>query len=147
MNKLKSIFGLKIDETDYATDITQFELTSDEADADAMTFLEYNQGVNRVWTLGVTAVFDGGSAGSLHDYLWENAGATVGFVIQPAAGISSPSNPQYGGYIRLPYRPDISVEANTDSTFEYEFEVVGQPSKFKDGEESDVFGNIFNEFF
>ena len=147
MNKLKSVFALDIDGTDYATDIVSFELTSDESDADAMTFLEYNTGIARTWTLNVTAVFDGGSSGSLHDWLWTNAGSQSGFLIQPKAGLSSPDNPKYFGIVRLPYRPDISVEANEDSTFEYEFEVLGQPSKFIDGEEGDVFGDIFNEYF
>lgn len=147
MNKLKSIFGLTIDTTDYATDVVSFELTSDDADSDATTFSEYNSGTNREWVLNITAAFDGGSDGSLHSFLWDNAGGTAEFLIQPKAGISSPTNPKYKGTIRFPFRPDISIEAGEGSTFEYEFEVLGQPMKLKDGEEEDVFGNIFNEYF
>lgn len=147
MIKLKSIFALEIDNVDYATDIVSFELTSDEADSDATTFHEYNSGTDREWVLSVTAAFDGGSSDSLHGFLWENAGSQADFLIQPKAGISSPSNPQYKGTIRFPYRPDISMEAGENSTFEYEFELLGQPVKYKNGEESDVFGDVFNEFF
>ena len=127
--KLKSIFSLTVGEEDWVSDIVSFELTSDEADADAMTFAEYNAGTARVWVLNVTAAWDGGSAGSLHDYLWTNAGSTATFEIQPVSGVVSASKPKYTGTVRIPFRPDISVEANEESTFEYEFEVVGQPNK------------------
>ena len=127
--KLKSIFSLKVGDTDWIDDIVSFELTSDEADADSQTFGEYNAGANREWVLNVTAAWDGGSAGSLHDYLWTNAGSTAEFEIQPVSGIISASKPKYTGNVRIPFRPDISVEAGSDSTFEYEFEVVGQPNK------------------
>ena len=127
--KLKSVFALKVAGTDYVSDITNFELTSDEAETDSTTFAEYNAGSNRKWTLTVTAAFDGGSAGSLHDYLWTNAGSTATFGIQPVGGVISASKPKYTGSVRIPFRPDISVEAGSDSTFDYEFEVVGQPNK------------------
>lgn len=115
--------------TDYVTDIVSFELSSDEADADSQTFAEYNSGSNRDWILTVTAIFDGGSSGSLHDYLWTNSGTTVTFEIQPLSGAASTSKPQYTGTVRIPQKPDISVEAGSNSTFEYEFEVVGEPNK------------------
>lgn len=77
----------------------------------------------------VTAVWDGGSNGSLHDYLWTNAGSTATFEIQPVSGTISTSKPAYTGTVRIPFKPDINVEAGTNSTFEYEFEVVGEPNK------------------
>lgn len=58
--KLKSIFALKVGTADFSTDIVSFDLNSDEADADSQTFAEYNAGANRVWTLSVTAAWDGG---------------------------------------------------------------------------------------
>lgn len=127
--KLKSIFALKVGATDWISDIVSFELTSDEADQDSQTFKEYNDGANRAWTLNVTAAWDGGSAGSLHDYLWLNAGTTATFDIQPVGGVVSAQRPKYTGSVRIPFRPDISVEAGSDSTFDYEFEVVGQPNR------------------
>lgn len=127
--KLKSIFALKVGTTDWIDDVVSFELSSDDADADSQTFGEYNAGANREWTLTVTAAWDGGSAGSLHDYLWENAGSSAEFEIQPVSGVISASKPKYTGMVRIPFRPDISVEAGSDSTFEYEFEVVGQTNK------------------
>lgn len=127
--KLKSVFSLKVGTNDWVEDIVSFELTSDDAEQDSMTFAEYNAGTNRVWTLTVTAAWDGGSAGSLHDYLWTNAGSTAVFEVQPSSGTVSANTPKYTGSVRIPYRPDISVEAGTASTFDYEFEVVGTPNK------------------
>ena len=127
--KLKSIFALKVGAVDYTGDVTQFEVTSDEADQDAMTFAEYNAGTNRAWTLTVTAAWDGGSQGSLHAYLWDNAGTTADFDIQPVGGVVSATKPKYTGQVRLPQRPDINVEAGNESTFEYEFEIIGEPNK------------------
>lgn len=129
LDKLKSIFALKVGADDFSTDIVSFDLTSEEAEADSTTFAEYNAGSNREWTLTVTAAWDGGSVGSLHDYLWTNAGSSASFEIQPLSGAVSPTRPKYTGTVRIPQKPDISVEAGTDSTFEFEFEVVGEPNK------------------
>lgn len=147
MNKLKSIFSLKVGSIDYVSDIVSFELTSDDADSDSITFSEYNQGANRKWTLSLTAAFDGGSQGSLHDMLWNNAGSTTSFIVQPKAGTESTSNPFYSGQLRIPYRPDIKVEAGADSTFEYELELIGQPQKNTSGTVSDLFGDVFNDYY
>ena len=131
--KLKSVFALKVDAEDFTTDVVSFELTSDDADTDSQTFAEYNAGTNREWTLNVTGVWDGGSAGSLHDYLWENAGAVADFEVQPITGVASASAPRYAGSIRIPNEPDISVEAGSASTFDYDFEVIGEPNKIISG--------------
>ena len=147
MNKLKSIFGLKVGDVDYVSDIVSFELTSDDADTDSQTFGEYNLGTNRQWSLNLNAIFDGGSQGSLHDMLWQNAGIVVNFSLQPKAGIASTSNPRYTGQVRIPYRPDISAEAGSDSTFEYELEVIGQPYKVTNGESEGIYSSIYNNFY
>jgi hypothetical protein len=147
MQKIKSVFSLTIGDLDFVTDLTQFELTSDEAEQDAMTFLDYNLGTNRVWTLSITSVFDGGSTDSLHSYLWNNAGTNTQFALQPKAGAISTSSPQYIGDIRIPYRPDIGVEAGTESTFDYEFEVIGQPVKVTDGAASNLYLPLYNDFY
>ncbi|MBP2522799.1 hypothetical protein [Rhodococcus sp. PvP104] len=131
--KLKSIFALKVGTADFSTDIVSFDLNSDEADADSQTFAEYNAGANRVWTLSVTAAWDGGSVGSLHDYLWTNAGAQASFEVQPLNGVASADKPRYTGTLRIPTKPNISVEAGSDSTFEYDFELVGEPNKVISG--------------
>jgi hypothetical protein len=131
--KLKSVFALKVASTDYVSDVVSFNMASDEAESDSTTFAEYNAGANRAWTLSVTAVWDGGSQGSLHDYLWTNSGASAAFEIQPKDGATSTSNPKYTGTLRIPFKPDIQVEAGEDSTFEYEFEVVGEPNKVTAG--------------
>ncbi|WP_155293058.1 hypothetical protein [Rhodococcoides fascians] len=131
--KLKSVFALKVAGTDYVSDIVSFEMTSDDAESDSTTFAEYNAGTNRKWTLQITGIFDGGSAGSLHDYLWVNAGASASFDIAPLSGVTSTSKPRYTGTLRIPFKPDVSVEAGEDATFDYEFEVIGTPNKVTSG--------------
>lgn len=86
-----------------------------------------------MWTLSVTAAWDGGSVGSLHDYLWTNAGAQASFEVQPLNGVASADKPRYTGTLRIPTKPNISVEAGSDSTFEYDFELVGEPNKVISG--------------
>lgn len=147
MNKLKSVFVLKIGANDYVSDIVSFELTSDDANLDAQTFSEYNSGSNRTWKLALTAAFDGGSEGSLHDLLWANTGSTSAFVIQPKSGTAGVSNPYYQGQIRIPYKPDLNIEAGNDGTFEYELEVIGQPTKNTTEGSEDVYVDIFNAYY
>ena len=127
--KLKSVLSLKFDDTEYVSDITSFELSSDDADADSQTYYEYNQGKNRKWSLTVNAIWDGGSNGSLHAFLWDNSGSSIDWSLRPYMTSSLSAIPEYFGLVRIPYKPDISIEAGTDSTFEYEFEVVGTPLK------------------
>lgn len=147
MNKLKSVFGLKIGANDYVSDIVSFKLTSDDADADSQTFSEYNSGLNRQWTLALTSAFDGGSQGSLHDLLWDNAGSTSAFVIQPKSGAAGTNNPYYKGQVRIPYKPDLSIEAGNDSTFDYELELIGHPQKITTEGSEDVYVDIFNAYY
>ncbi len=147
MNKLKSVFGLRIGSDDYVSDIVSFELTSDDADSDSQTFSEYNSGSNRTWTLALTAAFDGGSQGSLHNLLWNNSGIISYFVIQPKAGIAEEINAYYQGQIRIPYKPDLTAVAGQNSTFEYELEVIGQPYKVTNGESEGIYSSIYNNFY
>lgn len=74
-------------------------------------------------------MWDGGSSGSLHDYLWTNAGSEATFEIQPLTGNASATAPRYTGTVRIPRKPNIEMEAGSDSTFEFEFEVIGEPNK------------------
>lgn len=131
--KLKSVFSLKIGGTDYVTDVISFDVSSEESDGDSQTFAEYNTGSARDWTLTVTAVWDGGSVGSLHDYLWNNAGTTAAFDIQPLGGTVTTARPRYTGSVRIPNRPDFSAEAGNNATFEYAFEIIGTPNKITAG--------------
>lgn len=147
MNKLKSVFSLKVGGSDYVSDIVSFELTSDEANSDSQTFNEYNLGVNRQWKLSITAIFDGGSLGSFHDLLWTNSGTTTEFLIQPLSGIASESKPKYKGQVRIPFKPDLVIEAGSDSTFDYDLELVGQPLKVTNGEVEGIFSNVYNSFY
>ncbi|AOZ63661.1 major tail protein [Rhodococcus phage Weasels2] len=127
--KLKSVFSLYVDDIDFVADVSSFVLKSDKLDAKQITFGKYTQGMDVKWTLGLKGLFDGGSAGSLHDYLWNNAGRTVTFILKPFQGFDPNTKRYYTGQVRIPYRPDISVKAGQYSTFDYEFKVVGHPSR------------------
>lgn len=127
--KVKSVFAMTFNGVDFVTDLVSFELKSKKLDSDRLTFGKYSRGLGVEWDLKIKAVFDGGSEESLHGWLWQNASATVPFIIRPFQEF----DPLYGrffqGQVRIPYRPDIKVKAGDTSTFDYEFKVIGHPSR------------------
>lgn len=127
--KLKSVFSIQIGGTNYVTDITKFRLFSENLDAERITFKKYKEGTAVKWKLGVTAVFDGGTAGSLHDYLWTHSGSQAEFVIKPFQGFDPDTKRFFTGTVRIPRKPPITVKAGSTATYDFEFEVIGQPSR------------------
>lgn len=125
--KLKSVFSIQIDTQNYVSDITKFRLYSEDLDAERITFSRYMNGTAVKWKLGITAVFDGGTAGSLHDYLWTHSGAEADFLIRPFQEFDPLTKRGYAGVMRIPKKPPIIIEAGRKSTYEYEFEVIGEP--------------------
>lgn len=127
--KLKSVFRLEIGSTDYITDIHAFRLYSEPLPPERITFGKYQTGSAVKWFLELDAVFDGGSEGSLHDYLWNNSGTTAEFVIRPFQEFDPLTKRFYKGTVRIGYKPDLIVEAGRDSVYDYKFDVIGQPSR------------------
>ena len=125
--KIKSIFSLDIGNTNYVSDIHEFRLYSEPLPPERVTFGKYQTGSAVKWFLEVDAVFDGGSEGSLHDFLWTNAGLTSEFIIRPFQEFDPDTKRFYSGNLRLGYRPDIIVQAGRISTYEFKFDIVGQP--------------------
>ena len=127
--KVKSMFNISFDETNFVTDISAFQLRSEKLAADRVTFGKYTAGTAVKWSLRVFASFDGGSADSLHAFLWENAGQQVDFLLKPFQEVDPDTKRFYLGTVRIPYRPDIKVKAGNSSTYDYIFKVIGQPAR------------------
>lgn len=125
--KIKSIFSLHVGGNNFVSDITEFELFSEKLDQSRITFIKYETGTAVKWKLRVNAVFDGGSDGSLHDYLWDNSGATAEFIVKPFQDFDPNTKRFYKGNVRIGYKPPIEVHAGDTSTYEFTFDVVGQP--------------------
>ncbi len=127
--KVKSMFNLSVDDVDFATDITRFELRSTQLDPERVTFARYTTGTAVKWNLLVNAVYDGGSADSLHTFLWEHAGTEAAFLLKPFQETDPLTKRFFLGTVRIPYRPDIKVQAGKNSTYTFDFKVIGQPSR------------------
>jgi hypothetical protein len=125
--KVKSVFSLLLDEVDYSTDITSFKLYSEPLPKERITFSKYADGVAVKWWLEIDAVFDGGSAGSLHDFLWTNAGANATFNIKPFQDFDPLTKRFYQGSVRIQFKPDMKIQSGEISTYSYKFKVIGQP--------------------
>lgn len=127
--KVKSIFSLFVGETDYVSDIISFSLQSEQLPPERVTFSRYTNGTAVKWKLNVSAAYDGGSADSLHSFLWDNAGLTSSFLLKPFQETDPLTKRFFMGTIRIPYRPDIKLKAGSTSTYKYDFTVIGQPSR------------------
>lgn len=127
--KVQSIFALQFNETNYIADVTKFALRSSPLPQERVTFGKYTSGRAVEWSLEITAIFDGGSAGSLHDFLWNNSGLSTNFIIRPYRDFDPGDRRFYGGLVRIPTKPNISVKSGSVSTFDYTFEVIGHPTR------------------
>lgn len=143
--KIRSVFAMTFDGNDFVADLNSFQLKSKKLDSDRLTFGKYSRGLGVEWTLKIKAVFDGGSADSLHGWLWNNASATVPFIIRPFQDFDPLTKRYFQGQVRLPYRPDIKVAAGRTSTFEYEFKVIGHPTRSESP--NDILTNRFYDEF
>lgn len=117
---------LTIDGKDYAADITEWEISFEEADKDTLTFAEVNQGGGDVGKLKVTAI-QSTDPTSLHRIIWANAGRKkVPFVIAPHGNkAASATQPHITGTLDIGLRPKQGSQAGKKSpTFEYEFEAT-----------------------
>ena len=127
--KIKSIFSLHVADNNYVADITDFKLYSEPLNQERITFRKYEEGTAVKWKLEVGAVFDGGSSTSLHAFLWENAGTQAAFTIKPFQEFDPLTKRFYHGTVRIGYKPPVIVSAGRISTYDFTFDVVGQPSR------------------
>lgn len=127
---VKPIFTLKIGAAtavDLSNDLKSVSLSNEDKDDSDLTFAELAGGTGVDWILNVTAKISYGDAGSLHDFLWANAGQDAVFVYG-SGGNASPSTtkPHYTGTVRIPRKPGVEVEASATGEAEFEYEFSGQ---------------------
>ena len=143
--KVKSIFSLHIGPYNFVSDITRFRLYSEPLDQERVTFKRYEEGTAVKWNLEIGAVFDGGSEGSLHDYLWNNAGSIAQFIIKPFQEFDPDLKRFYQGTLRIGQKPDLMVTVSKNSTYIYNFKVIGQPAR-SDSPSGLLTGDYYDEY-
>lgn len=107
-------------------DVQTYTLVSEELDGP--TYGDIASGAAQYRLTG-TAIqsFD---ATSFWDYVWENAGSDVAFTLAPHGNeIPTSIQPHFAGTLNLGRSPQIGGDVSTTHTFEFDFEVIGQPVK------------------
>jgi hypothetical protein len=122
--------SLTVDGTEFSADGTEVVLDNEEADDDAITFADLENGDAVDWFFAITAVSDYG-AGSFWDLLWENAGAdAVDFVFKPYGNaVASATQPHFTGTCTIPKKPPVGGTAGETWTYEARLDVEGEPEK------------------
>ncbi|MGM7677575.1 hypothetical protein [Microbacterium sp. A94] len=107
-------------------DITTYTLANE--DLDSPTFGDVATGAGQ-WMLSGTAI-QSTAADSFWQYVWANAGSEVAFTLAPH-GNETPSaaQPHFLGTVTIGRKPSLGGDVNsTGYTFEFEWEVVGEPT-------------------
>lgn len=129
-NKLPSL-KLGTPGTEFAADLTTWEISNDDADSDVTTFEDAADGSGRQEKLTGTAI-QSTAAASFWRYVWENRGLkNVPFTVAPHGNaVPTVAEPHFVGFLAIGARPTIGMEANTSatsaSTFEFEFLIEGE---------------------
>lgn len=123
--------GFTIKDKDYWADMSSVELSPGDKDDNVLTFADAASGATSEWTLKGKAI-QSTDAGSLWDFIWENAGKEIAFILAPHGNkTASTAQPHFTGKVKIGKRPPISVEAGEDKgmTFEFEWKVIGEVTK------------------
>lgn len=121
---------LKIDGTDYAGDITEWELEFEEMDKDSITFAEVSAGAADKGKLKVTAI-QSTDPTSLWRILWNFAGKkNVAFVIAPHGNkTAEATKPHLTGTLDIGLRPKAGGAADPKKAYLFEAEFECQVDK------------------
>lgn len=118
---------------DYACSITEWEVRSEDAADDTVTFCEIADGSGYDYFLTVSSL-SATVSGSLWRFLWQNPGLkSVAYVLKPHGNAAaSTAQPHLSGTLTVPGgMPALGHEANkvaTRNTFETEFKLDGKPT-------------------
>lgn len=117
---------LSVGATDYTAQISNCEITAEDADSDFVTFADAASGGAKVWKLKGTIVQDLETT-SLWNYVWASPGSSVAALIKPHGNATaSTTQPHYSGNVTVQV-PDGTViggdaDASTTSRFTVDIE-------------------------
>lgn len=117
----------QIDGVDHYCDIRQAVMTSEDGNADDMTFC--NTEGNRQYFFNVTAN-QSTAASSFWRMIWENSGDEVPFVYAPHGNLeASADEPHFTGTVTIGAKPDLGGQAGRNNTYSFEtrFDIDGTP--------------------
>lgn len=123
--------GFTINGIDFWADMASVELSPGDKDDNILTFADAAIGATSAWTLKGKAI-QSTDSGSLWDFIWENAGKIINFIVAPHGNkTATAAQPHFTGKVKIGKRPPISVEAGDDkgATFDFEWQVVGDVEK------------------
>lgn len=120
--------GLKIDGTDYWKEMSKVDLYHEEAQADVTTFEDAAKGGATDWKIDITAL-TATDQDAFWSMLWAlTPGTEVPYMVSPH-GNEDPTadKPHFIGTLIAGKKPRLTLNANTTSTFDYTFELAGEP--------------------
>lgn len=125
-----SALSLTFGGTDFWADVSAVTLENDEAESGVITFADAaNIGLRQYKIKG--SAIQSLQTTSFWRYVWDNSGSVVAFRYAPA-GNTTPSadQPHFTGTVRIGAKPTVGGEAgaNTEFTFDFEWDVQGQPT-------------------
>lgn len=114
---------------DHWADITSCALVGEDSDG-TLTFEDAANGGGQDWHFELSAI-QSTAADSFWRTLWEQTGDEVAFTYAPHGNeTASAAQPHFIGMVKIGKKPQIGGEASIkgDFTFDYQLEVVGQPT-------------------
>ena len=119
--------------TEYAAQVSNCRITSQDADSDFVTFADAAAGGSKEYRLAFTAVQDP-ATGTLWDKVFTAPGTSVAIILRPAGGtVATPAQPHFTGnaIVKEPDGDFLGGEANASATarftFECEFPFTAKP--------------------
>lgn len=122
--------GFTLNGKDYWAEITKYELSSSENDK-VVDFGDAAAGATTDWTLKGEGVISF-AAGSFWQFVWENAGKTVPFILAPHGNkTAAAGKPHFKVNVTIPSKPSISSEAGDKegAKFPFEWPAIGEPTQ------------------
>lgn len=119
------LLKLSIDGDDVTAEVSKAVITSNDAGSDFTTFADAAAGGAREYRLEFTAVQDPVTAASVWRKVWDSAGDSVDFILNPVGGVAAgPANPMYSGTVTIT-EPDgdlLGGSADKSTTARFTFD-------------------------
>lgn len=119
------LLKLTIDGQEVTAEVSKAVITSNDAGSDFTTFADAAAGGAREYRLEFTAAQDPVTATSLWRQVFDNAGDSVDFVLDPVGGgVAGPGNPLYTGTVTIT-EPDgdfLGGQADSSTSARFTFD-------------------------